>query len=145
MKWRTYLYAASLALLLVVLRTIQYKYLVLDLEPEYYVGILALFFTILGVWAGRKLTTGRRHALPGVQPVATSSTAIAPSSAPDLSPRELQVLELIAKGHSNQEIADSLFLSLNTIKKHTSSLFAKLEVKRRTQAIDKAKRIRLLV
>lgn len=61
-----------------------------------------------------------------------------------ISKREHEVLELIAKGLSNQEIADKLFVSLNTIKTHTSNLFLKLEVSRRTQAIQKAKELRLI-
>ena len=62
-----------------------------------------------------------------------------------LSNREMEVLSLMAKGLSNQEIADQLYLSLNTIKTHSSKLFEKMEVKRRTQAIEKAKRLQLIV
>ena len=61
-----------------------------------------------------------------------------------LTPRELEVLQLIAQGLSNQEIADRLFLSLNTVKTHTSNVFSKLDVQRRTQAIQKAKELGLL-
>ncbi|MBL7864664.1 MAG: response regulator transcription factor, partial [Cyclobacteriaceae bacterium] len=61
-----------------------------------------------------------------------------------ISKREHEVLELIARGHSNQEIADKLFVSVNTIKTHLSNLFLKLEVSRRTQAIQKAKDLRLI-
>ncbi|HNC12260.1 MAG TPA: LuxR C-terminal-related transcriptional regulator, partial [Cyclobacteriaceae bacterium] len=55
-----------------------------------------------------------------------------------------EVLELMAKGFSNQEIADKLFVSLNTVKTHSSNLFLKLEVSRRTQAVQKAKELQLL-
>jgi ATP/maltotriose-dependent transcriptional regulator MalT len=61
-----------------------------------------------------------------------------------LSKRELEVLGLISDGLSNEEIAEKLFISLNTIKTHTSNLFEKLEVKRRTQATEKAKRLGLI-
>jgi ATP/maltotriose-dependent transcriptional regulator MalT len=61
-----------------------------------------------------------------------------------LSSREMEVLELIAQGFSNQEIADRLFLSLPTVKTHSSNLFLKLDVKRRTQAIEKARQLRLI-
>jgi ATP/maltotriose-dependent transcriptional regulator MalT len=61
-----------------------------------------------------------------------------------ISKREHEVLEWMAKGLSNQEIADKLFVSLNTVKTHTSNLFLKLEVSRRTQAIQKAKQLRLI-
>ena len=61
-----------------------------------------------------------------------------------ISKRELEVLTLMAKGLSNQEIATSLFVSLNTVKTHSAKLFEKLEVKRRTQAIETAKKLQLL-
>ena len=61
-----------------------------------------------------------------------------------ISNRELEVLKLMAKGLSNQEIADSLFVSLNTIKTHTSNLLEKLDAKRRTQAVENAKKLQIL-
>jgi NarL family two-component system response regulator LiaR len=61
-----------------------------------------------------------------------------------ISKRELEVLTLMAQGLTNQEIADKLFVSLNTVKTHSSNLFLKLEVKRRTQAIERAKQLRLI-
>lgn len=138
-KWTIYLYAAVLAGLILLLRAIEYKYLIRDLSVEIYVGTIALLFTVLGLWAGWKLTKG-----PTSKPsLAGPQTPIEPADT-KLSPREIEVLRLIAAGHSNQEIADTLFLSLNTIKKHNSTLFAKLGVIRRTQAIEKAKHLGLL-
>jgi ATP/maltotriose-dependent transcriptional regulator MalT len=61
-----------------------------------------------------------------------------------ISERELEVLHLMANGRSNQEIADQLFISLPTVKSHSSSLFAKLEVKRRTEAVHKARSLRII-
>jgi ATP/maltotriose-dependent transcriptional regulator MalT len=61
-----------------------------------------------------------------------------------ISKREYEVLELMAQGLSNQEIAEKLFVSLNTVKTHTSNLFVKLDAKRRTQAIQKAKELGLI-
>lgn len=61
-----------------------------------------------------------------------------------ITPRELEVLELVAQGLSNQEIADRLFVSLNTVKTHASNIFGKLDAQRRTQAIQKAKALGLL-
>jgi NarL family two-component system response regulator LiaR len=61
-----------------------------------------------------------------------------------LSKRELEVLQLMAEGLSNEEVAERLYVSLNTIKTHTSRVFEKLDVKRRTQAIEKAKRLRVI-
>jgi NarL family two-component system response regulator LiaR len=62
----------------------------------------------------------------------------------DLSKREVEVLALMAEGYSNQEIAEKLFVSLNTIKTHTSRIFEKMDVKRRTQAVEMAKRLNII-
>jgi ATP/maltotriose-dependent transcriptional regulator MalT len=61
-----------------------------------------------------------------------------------LSKREYEVLCKLAKGHSNKEIASLLFVSESTIKTHVSNVYAKLDVKRRTQAIQKAKELHIL-
>src|ERR1051325_6959206 len=136
-KRPVYLYALSMAGLLVLLKTVEYRYLVYDLGTEYLVGFIAFIFTLLGLWIGWKLTSKRSmEAEP-----AEASGMLASACEIGISPREQQVLQLIAAGHSNQEIADQLFLSLNTVKKHTSTLFRKLEASRRTQAIEKARKI----
>lgn len=126
--------------LLLVLRFIDYKYLVYDLDVEYYVSVIAVFFTVLGLWIGWKLTGNRRQPVPAI---ANAGVRTPPDNL-GISPRESEVLRLIAAGHSNQEIADTLYLSLNTIKKHTSTLFRKLEAERRTQAIEKARRFGII-
>jgi ATP/maltotriose-dependent transcriptional regulator MalT len=92
------------------------------------------------VWVGLKLT--RRKTI-----IITNSNFQFDESRLEkagISKREYEVLELMAKGFSNQEIADKLFVSLNTIKTHSSNLFLKLEAKRRTQAIQKAKELNLI-
>ena len=127
--------------LLLLLKAIEYKYLVRDLNVQVYIGVVALLFTALGLWAGWMLTRRRQPEAPLPAPASLDPSAIVRLG---ISERELEVLRLIAAGHSNQEIADQLFLSLNTIKKHTTSLFAKLEVSRRTQAVERAKRERLI-
>ena len=134
-----YLYALTLGALVFFLRAIEYKYLVRDLGVEYYIGTVAILFCALGLWAGWKLTKG-----PTSKPALASTGPVLQPVDTDLTPRELEVLRLIAAGHSNQEIADQLFLSLNTIKKHNSQLFAKLGARRRTQAIERAKQLGLL-
>lgn len=139
MKRSILLYSVAMAALLVLLRAIDYKYLLFDISTELYITIIALFFTILGLWIGRKVTSRSRS-----QPVLATTTNRVPTSDLGISPRETEVLRLIAAGHSNQEIADTLFLSLNTVKKHTSTLFKKLEAERRTQAIEKARRMGLI-
>ena len=141
MKRSIYLYALSMAGLLVLLKSIDYKYLAYDLKIEYYISFIAILFTLLGLWIGRKLTAVRRP--EPMLAAAAPSVRAAPGDF-GISPRESEILRLIAAGHSNQEIADSLFLSLNTVKKHTSALFRKLEAERRTQAIEKARRVGLI-
>ena len=136
------LYAAALAVLVFVLKMLEYRYFVRDLSLEFYLGLVAVMFTGLGVWAGFKLTRKK----PVVIEVPVRSFVLDENTLSQLtiSKREYEVLELIAKGFSNQEIADKLFVSLNTVKTHTSNLFVKLDVKRRTQAIEKAQSLRLI-
>ncbi|MBK9013170.1 MAG: response regulator transcription factor [Saprospiraceae bacterium] len=149
MKRTVLYYGIALALLLGFLKYIEYRYMVRDLSIEFYLGIVALFFSGLGVWAG--LRWANKHASAAPKDTAKSIVFLSPT--PDLeatlaklgiSKREHEVLCLIAEGHSNQEIADQLFLSLNTVKSHSSNLFSKLDVKRRTQAIQRAKDLGLL-
>lgn len=133
------LYGIALAALTGVLKFIEYSFWVHDLSLEYYLGMVAIFFTGLGIWAGLKLT--RKKVI-----VVTPDFKL---NEPELqrlgiSKREYEVLELIAQGLSNQEIAERLFVSLNTVKTHSSNLFMKLEVRRRTEAIRRAKELRLL-
>ncbi|MCB0813783.1 MAG: winged helix-turn-helix transcriptional regulator, partial [Flavobacteriales bacterium] len=92
------------------------------------------------VWMGSKLLQRRRQAAETI-PHERNEEALARTG---LSARELEVLELIAQGHSNQEIADRLFISLPTVKSHSSNLFGKLEVRRRTEAVHKAKSLGII-
>jgi ATP/maltotriose-dependent transcriptional regulator MalT len=58
--------------------------------------------------------------------------------------REFEVLKLVAEGHSNLEISKTLFISESTVKTHVSSMLTKLDAKRRTQAVQKAKELKIL-
>lgn len=71
--------------------------------------------------------------------------AAAPADVGLLSARELEVLSQIAVGHSNQQIAEQLFISLHTVKTHVRRIYSKLGVERRTQAVAKVKAMGLLV
>ena len=139
MKRTILIYALALAALTALLKFLEYRFLIRDLSIEFYLSLVAVLFTGLGIWAGLKLT--RRKAAAPSQPFVLDALTL---SKLGISKREYEVLELISKGHSNQEIADKLFVSLNTIKTHSSSLFLKLDVKRRTQAIQKAKDLNLI-
>ena len=139
MKKTIILYGLAMAVLIFVLKYMEYRLLVRDLSTEIYVGIIAVMFTALGIWAGLRLTQ-KKVIMVGAEYIFNGTEL----QRLGISKREHEVLELMAKGLSNQEIADKLFVSLNTIKTHTSNLFLKLEVSRRTQAIQKAKELRLI-
>jgi DNA-binding CsgD family transcriptional regulator len=139
MKRTLILYGFSLAVLVFVLKYLEYRLIVRDLTIEVYVGIVALFFTAMGVWVGLKLTR-KKVVMVGPEFILNATEL----QRLGISKREHEVLELMSKGLSNQEIADKLFVSLNTIKTHSSNLFLKLEVSRRTQAVQKAKDLRLI-
>jgi NarL family two-component system response regulator LiaR len=134
------IYGLSLAALIFLLKFIEYRFLVRDLSLEFYIGAIAIFFTVLGVWAGLKLT--KKKTIIITNPAFQFDQSRIDSLG--ISKREYEVLELMAKGLSNQEIANKLFVSLNTIKTHSSNLFLKLEVSRRTQAVQKAKELQLI-
>lgn len=139
MKRTILLYGLALALLVFFLKLIEYRFYVRDLSFEFYLGVVAVLFSVLGIWAGLKLTRKKTIVL-------SPDFVLDESQLQKLgiSRREHEVLQLMANGMSNQEIADKLFVSLNTIKTHTSNLFLKLEVSRRTQAVQKGKELRLI-
>ena len=134
-------------LLIVVLKLIEYRFLVLEHSVEIYGGLIALVFAILGIWLGIKLT--RKEEVVVVKEVAVLRTkpfAVNEERLRELSitRRELEILELIAQGMSNREIAEKLFVSENTVKTHSSRLFDKLSAKRRTQAVQIGKELGLI-
>lgn len=146
-KWSFLLYGVVLGLLLTAMQFFQYRLVIYDHATEWFVALVAATFTALGLWAGKKLT-GRNPAVlnPTSDPAKThdfphDETALTRLG---LTPREWDVLQLIAQGLSNQEIADRLFVSLNTVKTHAANVFSKLGVQRRTQAIQQAKSLGLL-
>ncbi|MBN8820590.1 MULTISPECIES: response regulator transcription factor [unclassified Spirosoma] len=140
MKRTVLLYSLALAGLIVLLKMLEYRFLVQTLSLEIYLGIVAILFTVLGIWAGQKIT--RTKTVLVTQSAFQFDPALLTKTG--ISKREYEVLELMARGLSNQEIADTLFVSLNTVKTHTSNVFLKLDAKRRTQAIQKAKELRLI-
>ena len=134
-------YGIGLGILLVVLRLIEYQSLVRAHIFEIYGGLIALIFMGLGIWAGLKLTKRKTTTIFVQTPVEFDENKIKELG---ISKRESEVLELISQGLSNQEIADKLFVSLNTVKTHSARLFEKLEVNSRTKAIHKAKEMGLI-
>jgi DNA-binding NarL/FixJ family response regulator len=130
------LWALVLAAGAVALQWLQYQYLVRALAPQVYVAVIGVAFAAGGVWLGWRLSA--RQA-PG--PFARNDAARA---ALGLTGQEMKVLERLAAGQSNKEIARTLGLSPNTVKTHVANLYAKLEVSRRTQAVGKARDLHLI-
>ena len=145
----TILYSVSLALLLFLLRWLELRFIIFDYSLEIYIGAIALLFTGLGIWLALKLSRPKIETVVVEKEVYRSrnekfvlnESVVAKL---ELSDRELEVLGLMADGNSNQEIANRLFVSLSTVKTHNQNLFEKLDVKRRTQAIEKGKRLDLI-
>lgn len=133
------LYGIALAALTAMLKFIEYRFFMQDLSLEFYLGLVAVLFTGLGIWVGLRLT--RRKVVMASPDFERNELELQRLG---ISKREFEVLELIAQGLSNQEIAEKLFVSRNTIKTHSSNLFMKLEARRRTEAIRRAKELRLL-
>lgn len=139
MKRTVILYGLVLAAFVFVLKFLEYRLIVRDLSIEFYVGTVALIFTGVGIWAGLKLTR-KQVVMVGPDFILNEIEL----QRLGISKREHEVLGLMAQGLSNQQIADKLFVSLNTVKTHSSNLFLKLEVSRRTQAVQRAKELRLI-
>ncbi len=129
-------YGFAMALFLVVLKYIEYKVLVFDHFMEIYLGLGATLFMLLGAWFFSIIRNKKSSYNSGLKPNNFKIET--------LSKRESDVLERMVLGHTNQEIADSLFLSIHTVKTHMSNIFVKLDVKTRTKAVLKAKELEIL-
>jgi len=134
------LYGLVGGLLIAALKLVEYRFLVLEHSIEIYGGIVALIFSGVGIWLGLKLTKTRTIVLGVPVPVtAPFHRNEARLQELGITPRELDILEAMAAGLSNREIAERLFVSENTVKTHAARLFDKLSAKRRTQAVQLAK------
>ena len=145
----TIVYSISLAFLLFLLKWLELRFIIFDHSFEIYIGFIAVIFTALGIWLALKLSKPKIETVVVEKEVYVNrnenfvlDTSLV--SQLELSKRELEILSLLAQGHSNQEIAAKLFVSLSTVKTHNQNLFEKLDVKRRTQAVEKAKRLNLI-
>jgi DNA-binding CsgD family transcriptional regulator len=143
----TLIYGLCGGILIVVLKLIEFRFLVVQHSIEIYGGLIALLFAALGIWLGLKITKKKEVLIVKEVPVpAPAPFSLNEQRLKDLgiTPRELEILELIAQGLSNREIADKLFVSENTVKTHSSRLFDKLSARRRTQAVQIAKGMGLI-
>ena len=141
------LYGLCGGLLILALRVIEYRFLVIQHSFEIYGGLIAVLFAGVGIWLGLKLTRKEEVIVVREVPVSASQPFTVNEDnvrSLGVTKRELEILDLIAKGMSNREIANQLFVSENTIKTHSSRLFDKLSAKRRTQAVQIGKEMGLI-
>lgn len=147
MKKHILIYGVCGGILIAVLKLVEYRFLVVEHSVEIYGGLIALLFAGVGIWLGLKLTKTKEVvilkevAVSGAAPFALNEGKLRELG---LTPRELEILGLIATGLSNREIAEKLFVSENTVKTHSSRLFDKLGAKRRTQAVQVGKELGLI-
>ena len=147
MKRHVLMYGLICGILIALLRWTEYQFLVVEHSIEIYGGLIAATFAALGIWLGLKLTEKRKAIVVKEVPVPAGGPFI-----PDerkrqdlrITPRELEILELIACGLSNREIAEKLFVAESTVKTHSNRLFDKLGARRRTQAVQLGKEFGLL-
>lgn len=128
-----------IAALLILFQLSKASLMVPDMSQDTILALIGAAFIGFGIYVGLKF---RKVEVVEVDtPIEIDQSRIEQLG---LSERELEVLQLIAEGDSNFEIAERLFLSENTIKTHVSNLFVKLDVKRRTQAVTRAKELRII-
>jgi NarL family two-component system response regulator LiaR len=154
MKRHVLIYGILGGILITVLQWSQYHFLIVKHAEEIYVGLIAAIFAALGIWLGIKLNGPRQRVL--TEEIAVPAAAPAPEPSPQFIPnerkredlnitrRELEILQLVAQGMSNREIAGKLYVSENTVKTHCSRTFDKLGAARRTQAVQRGKELGLL-
>jgi len=136
MKKTMLIYGIVIAAAVVLLQWMEYMYVVRAFSIEIYIGMVALFFVVMGIWIGISISGRRKSSSFERNEKAVEYLGI--------SEREYEVLGLLAQGLSNKEMADRLHVSGNTIKTHLSRLYDKLEVGRRTQAVQRARELRLI-
>ena len=146
----TLIYSVSMALLLFLIKWLEAKFIVFNYRLEFFIGFIAIIFTVLGVWLALKIVRPKVETRIIEKEVYIGNSVQAEINQQKIaklgiSKRELDVLNLMATGLSNEEIAGKLFIGLNTVKTHSSNIFLKLEVKRRTQAVEKAKRMNIIL
>jgi DNA-binding CsgD family transcriptional regulator len=146
MRKTVWIYGLLGGALIAILKLVEYRYLVVEHSLELYGGLVAAIFAGLGIWLGLKLTRTTEVVREVVvvreaEPFVANQTRI---DALGITPREHEILTLIAAGLSNREIAEKLFVSENTVKTHSARLFTKLNARRRTQAVQIAKEAGLI-
>jgi DNA-binding NarL/FixJ family response regulator len=135
------LYGVCGGILIAALRLAEYRFLVLRHSVEIYGAIVAAVFAGLGIWLGGTITKKKAEVVFRDGPFVLDEARVRELQ---LTPRELEILGLIAEGLSNKEIAERVFVSENTVKTHASRVFDKLGARRRTEAVQLGKSWRLI-
>jgi DNA-binding CsgD family transcriptional regulator len=157
MKRHVLIFGLVGGVLVTVLKLIEYRYLVIEHSFEIYGGLIAATFAVLGIWLGIRLSGRRTEIVVKEVPAPQTLVPQIPSGRGasfvlnerkreelGITPRELEILGLVAEGLSNREIAGKLFVSENTVKTHCSRAFDKLGARRRTQAVQLGRELGLL-
>ena len=133
--------------LIAVLRWTEYRFLVIENSVEIYGALIAVIFAVFGIGLGIRLTRPPERVVLKEVLVSAGEPFVLDERKRDelgITRREMEILELVAQGMSNREIAEKLFVSENTVKTHCSRAFDKLGAKRRTQAVQMGKELGLL-
>jgi DNA-binding CsgD family transcriptional regulator len=143
MKWffsrNTLWLCAAAAVLMVAIRLFEAAFTTGQLSAKIYITLIGIIFLAVGAFSAAQLV--RRKTI--VQYIEKQpETQVRPNDL--LTHRETEILSGIAQGLSNKEIGEQLFVSENTVKKHVANIYFKLEVSRRTQAVAKAKSLKIL-
>jgi two-component system, NarL family, response regulator LiaR len=145
----TIIFGISMAALLLLLKWLEANFIVFNYRLDFFIGAIAIIFTVLGIWLALKLVKPKVETRIIEKEVYIETPVQKEINLEEIeklgiSKRELDVLNLMATGLSNEEIAGKLFIGVNTVKTHSSNIFVKLDVKRRTQAVEKAKRLNII-
>jgi ATP/maltotriose-dependent transcriptional regulator MalT len=147
MKRQVLIFGLIGGVLIALLKWSEYQFLVLEHSLQIYGALTAATFAALGIWLGLKLTRTRETVVVKEIHVPAPQIFTPNEQKRDdlgITRREMEILELVAQGMSNREIADKLFVSENTVKTHCSRAFDKLGARRRTQAVQMGKELGLL-
>lgn len=158
MKRHVLIFGVVGGLLIATLQYTEYRFVVIEHSIELYGALVAILFATFGIWLGLRIKRSREAIretvvvkevlVPGEAPFTANATPFAPDAARQqtvgITARELEILNLIARGLSNREIATQLFVSENTVKTHCARAFDKLGAARRTQAVQRGKELGLL-
>jgi two-component system, NarL family, response regulator LiaR len=155
MKRHVLIFGLVGGLLIATLQYTEYRFVVIEHSVELYGALVAILFAAFGIWLGLRITRRRET----IRETVVVREVFVPAEAPALEPfapntvqqqslgitaRELEILNLVARGLSNREIATQLFVSENTVKTHCARAFDKLGAARRTQAVLRGKELGLL-